>query len=124
MAVVLVDGLHVAENDIPYANLGFLLLDGVHPVNRCYSLDGMQSDRVARLDQGPHRIARGLIPDGAAVFEILPNQAVPIVPKPHLHRPFIVVAGTAMHERPIIVEWGRRFVRVLQHQVRRQPRRS
>ena len=65
VGVVLLAALHLAENDIPYANLGLLLLDRVHPVIRCYSLDGMKSARVVRLDQGPHRIARGLVEDGA-----------------------------------------------------------
>ena len=39
MGVVLLAALHLAENDIPYANLGGLLLDRVRPVIRCYSLD-------------------------------------------------------------------------------------
>ena len=103
VGVVLLAALHLAENDIPYANLGGLLLER-HPVIRCYSLDGMKSARVVRLDQGSHRIARGLVEDGAAVNEIIPNQPVPRVPKPELLLPKLGVAGTAWHARPIFVE--------------------
>ena len=39
MGVVLLAALRLSENDIPYANLGGLLLDRVRPVIRCYSLD-------------------------------------------------------------------------------------
>ena len=39
VAVVLLAALHFAENDIPYANRGGLLLDRVRPVIRCCSLD-------------------------------------------------------------------------------------
>ena len=47
VSVVLLAALHLAENDILYANLVGLLLE-MHPVIRCYSLDGMKSARVVR----------------------------------------------------------------------------
>ena len=40
-------GLHDAEDDVPNVNLGGLLLDGVCPCLRCYSLNGMERTCVA-----------------------------------------------------------------------------
>jgi hypothetical protein len=48
VGVVLLAGLHVAEDDVPYANIGGLLLDRVDPILRCYSLDGWK--RQASFD--------------------------------------------------------------------------
>ena len=56
VGVVLLAALRLSENDIPYANLGCLLLDRMHPGIRCYSLDGMKSARVVRQDQRPHGV--------------------------------------------------------------------
>ena len=101
---VLLAALHLAEDDVPYANIGGLLLDRVDSILRCYSLDGVESAGVVRLDQGPHRIPRGPVEDGAALKEILPNQPVPRVPKPELKLPLHGVALTACHDRPILME--------------------
>ena len=73
VAVVLLRALHLAEDDVPYVNLGGLLLDRVDPILRCYSLDGVESAGVVRLDQGPHRTPRGLVEDGAARRQLLPT---------------------------------------------------
>ena len=104
VGVVLLRAPHLEENDIPYANLGSLLLYRVHAIHCCYSLDRMEGARVVRLDQGPHRIARGLVEDGAAVNEILVNQPVPRVPKPDLLLILLGVGVAALHDRPIFVE--------------------
>ena len=104
VGVVLLAALHLAENDIPYANLGSLLPYRVPAIHCCYSLDRMEGASVARLDQGPHRIARGLVEGGAAVAEILVNQPVPGVPEPELLLPLLGVDVTALRERPIFVE--------------------
>ena len=88
----------------PYANLGGILLDRVDPILRNYSLDGVESAGVARLDQGPHRMPREPVEDGAALCEILPNQPVPRVPKPELLLHLFGALGTAWHDRPTLVE--------------------
>ena len=69
-------GLHLAEDAFPNVNLGGLLLDRVFPLLPCYSLDGIERAGVARLDQGPHRLSRGLVEDGAARNGFIPNQKV------------------------------------------------
>ena len=89
VGVVLLAGLHFAEDDVPYANLGGLLLDRVDPILRCYSLDGVESAGVVRLDQGPHRFPRGRVENGAARIERLPNHHVSLVPKAELKLPLL-----------------------------------
>ena len=56
VGVVLVRGLHLAEDDVPYGNIGFALL--VDPL-RCYSLDGVEKASVVGPDQRPHAVPRG-----------------------------------------------------------------
>ena len=46
---LLLAALHLAEDDVPYANLGGLLLDRVDSILRCYSLDGVEKAAVVRL---------------------------------------------------------------------------
>ena len=58
VGVVLLGGMHLAEDDVPNANLGGPLLDREFRIARCYSLDGMERANVARLDQGPQRVSR------------------------------------------------------------------
>ena len=58
VGVVLLARLHLAEDDVAYANLGGLLLDGADSILFCYLLDWVESAGVVRLDEGPHRIAR------------------------------------------------------------------
>ena len=94
---------HDAEDDVPNVNLGGLLLDGVFPCLRCYSLNGMERTGVARLDQGPHRISRGLVEDGTARNELLLNQQVPPIPQLLLKFPLCGVMTTAFNARPILV---------------------
>ena len=101
---VLLAGLHLAEDDVPFANLAGLLLDRVDAILRCYSLDGVEIAGVVRLDQGPHRIPRAHVEGGAALSQILPNQPVPRVPKPELKLFLQGVVSTAFHGRPILVE--------------------
>ena len=56
--VVLLARLHLAEDDVAYANLAGLLLDGVDSPLFCYLIDWVESAAIVRLDEGPHRIAR------------------------------------------------------------------
>ena len=104
VGVVLLAALHLAEDDVPYANLGGLFLERVDSILRCYSLDWVEKAGVVRLDQGPHRAPRGPVEDEAALNEKLPNQFVGRVPKPELNLQLQRVALTACHDRPIMVE--------------------
>ena len=67
---------HLAEDDVPYVNLGGLLLDRVDPILRCYSLDGgarcHTEARTTLKRLGPCQATNGHRKCGAAACRMTP----------------------------------------------------
>ena len=67
---------HLAEDDVPYVNLGGLLLDRVDPILRCYSLEGgarcHTEARTTLKRLGPCQATNGHRKCGAAACRMTP----------------------------------------------------
>ena len=108
--------LDAAENDVPDRNGGLALLDfDRRGLERCYSLNRVEQAVVTVLHDGPHAVPRARVEYGSGIEEGFHDHDVPEIPTPQLLLPRLRVSPRVRHLGPVLVERGRRLVRVLQN---------